>query len=358
LPASHDFKNVPVVNASQLGGIETSTLDNGPGKGVRIAWVNTGGGLRYKVVIDRGLDIADAEFLGNSLTWHSYGGVTTPRPAYNAGLEWLRGFYGGMVVSCGPQNIGGPVEVDGENYGLHGTHSNTMAQVESILNPDLKAGRHEMSISAIIKSSRVFGPDIELRRTLKSKLGEPGIEIEDRFTNYGNQAVRFAWLLHINVGYPLLEPGASTYCFNGVPKALPGSEKWYREGSDYRSAPQPMEEHRGTGEFCAYLSPKSIAGRHPNDVMVGVVNRKRNIGLKIEYSKNDYPVTVNWQHWGPNGSYVGALEPSTGVLGGDALKEPKSCFNQIEAGEVKTLRCKITATNAQSDMDELLKLNG
>jgi hypothetical protein len=46
------------------------------------------------------------------------------------------------------------------------------------------------------------------------------------------------------------------------------------------------------------------------------------------------------------------------VLGGDALKEPKSCFNQIEAGEVKTLRCKITATNAQSDMDELLKLNG
>ena len=49
-------------------GIETFVLDDGPGRGVRIAWVNTGGGLRYKVVIDRGLDIADAEFKGRSLS--------------------------------------------------------------------------------------------------------------------------------------------------------------------------------------------------------------------------------------------------------------------------------------------------
>ena len=49
-----------VGNSSQVGGIETSVLDNGPGKGTRIAWVNTGAGLRYKVVVDRGLDLADA----------------------------------------------------------------------------------------------------------------------------------------------------------------------------------------------------------------------------------------------------------------------------------------------------------
>src|SRR5512147_1344697 len=75
--------DAPVVNPMQLGGIETSVLDNGPGRGVRIAWVSTGSGLRYKVVIDRGLDIADAEFLGQSLTWHSFTGITAPRPAYS-----------------------------------------------------------------------------------------------------------------------------------------------------------------------------------------------------------------------------------------------------------------------------------
>ena len=47
-------------NIQQIGGIETSVLDNGPACGSQIAWVNTGSGLRYKVVIDRCLDIMDA----------------------------------------------------------------------------------------------------------------------------------------------------------------------------------------------------------------------------------------------------------------------------------------------------------
>ena len=49
-----------ICNTAQVGGIETSILDNGLGKGVRVAWVNTGTPLRYKVVIDRGMDIAEA----------------------------------------------------------------------------------------------------------------------------------------------------------------------------------------------------------------------------------------------------------------------------------------------------------
>ncbi len=54
--------NGKVSNHSQLGGIETSVIDNGLGTGTRIAWINTGGGLRFKVVPDRGMDIVDAFF--------------------------------------------------------------------------------------------------------------------------------------------------------------------------------------------------------------------------------------------------------------------------------------------------------
>src|SRR5262249_59077594 len=129
-----DFEVAPVLNPAQLGGVETSVLDNGPGRGARIAWVNTGAGLRYKVVIDRGLDIADAEFLGQSLTWHSLTGITAPSHAYHRGLEWLRAFYGGLVVSCGPLNTGAPfVENDPEDR-IHGTPSHTPAIVEFIAN--------------------------------------------------------------------------------------------------------------------------------------------------------------------------------------------------------------------------------
>src|SRR6476620_700746 len=122
-----ELRSAFVLNSAQLGGIETSVLDNGPGRGTRIAWVNTGAGLRYKVVIDRGLDIADAEFLGQSLTWHSLTGLTAPSHAYNRGMEWLRGFYGGLLVSCGPLNAGAPFAEDGEEYGIHGSHSDTPA---------------------------------------------------------------------------------------------------------------------------------------------------------------------------------------------------------------------------------------
>ena len=78
-----------VINPQQLGGIETSILDNGPGKGTRIAWVNTGSELRYKVAIDRGLDIADAFFGPHSLTWHSFGGMTAASRALDRGIDWL-----------------------------------------------------------------------------------------------------------------------------------------------------------------------------------------------------------------------------------------------------------------------------
>ena len=57
-------------NSQQLGGIETSVLDNGAGRGVRIAWINTGTGLRYKVVLDRGMDILDA--FSMNIAWHGF----------------------------------------------------------------------------------------------------------------------------------------------------------------------------------------------------------------------------------------------------------------------------------------------
>ena len=46
-------------NHHQIGGIETSILDNGVGRGNRDAWINTGSGLRFKVNFDRGMDIGE-----------------------------------------------------------------------------------------------------------------------------------------------------------------------------------------------------------------------------------------------------------------------------------------------------------
>ena len=45
------------INPQQLGGIESYAFANGPARNTRALWVNTGGGLRYRILPDRGLDI-------------------------------------------------------------------------------------------------------------------------------------------------------------------------------------------------------------------------------------------------------------------------------------------------------------
>ncbi len=347
------FQSTPVLNVAQLGGIETSVLDNGPGRGVRIAWVNTGGGLRYKVVIDRGLDIADADFLGQSLTWHSLTGITAPSFAYHEELDWLRSFYGGLLVSCGPLNTGGPFEEDGQSFGLHGTHSNTAAILESVVNPDLQRGKLDMQITALVRTARVFGPNIELRRTISSRLGVPAIHVSDEFTNRDDKASPLAWLLHINFGFPLLEPEASTYCYRGKLTPLKGAE-WFREGVDFRAGPQPLDAHRGSNEYVTYVDPQADAD---GLVLAGVVNRRRGFGLKIEFSKHDYPRMVNWQHWGLNGSYMGALEPTSAGVEGRPIDAARGWLQHLAPGETRTMQCTITALNDQSELQQLLDLN-
>jgi len=345
----------PVINPSQLGGIETSVLDNGPGRGVRIAWVNTGGGLRYKVVIDRGLDIADAEFKGQSLTWHSLTGVTAPNHAYETGLDWLRSFFGGLVVSCGPLSAGAPCHDAGQDLSLHGTHSNTPATVEFITSPDPARDRCEMNVTGVVRTARVFGPNVELRRTISSTLGDPTIRIYDQFCNRGNQSVEHAWLLHINFGYPLLEPGASTYCYKGKITPRAGDEAYFAGRKNYRKAPnKPLENHRGGGEVFTYVAPKADA---VGEVTCGVVNEKRGLGVRITYNNQDYPRLGNWQHWGPGGSFVGALEPMNNGVDGRDVDRERGWLAMLEPGQIKEYRCAITATDKPKDLDRLLRLN-
>lgn len=77
-----------ISNHAQLDGIETAVMDNNLGCGTRIAWINTGAGLRYKVVIDRAVDIADAFYnQHHSLPWLSHLGITSPEPFSNRGID-------------------------------------------------------------------------------------------------------------------------------------------------------------------------------------------------------------------------------------------------------------------------------
>ena len=115
-----------------------------------------------------------------------------------------------------------------------------------------------MSVTGIVRYGAFYGPCLELRRTIRSSLGANFIEFHDEFINVGNKEVPHAWLLHINFGYPLVDAGAEL-CFDS-PKIEPmnfaESKRRFGAGSDFKTIPGTLEEHRGSACAVAYLYPK------------------------------------------------------------------------------------------------------
>jgi len=343
---AYDLRSARFVNPAQVGGIETSVLDDGPARGVRIAWVNTGSPLRYKVLIDRGLDIADAFYSSVSLAFLSLTGPTAPTRALDHGLDWLKGFYGGLVCSCGPQHVGAPQAGQGAEYGLHGTHSNTPAQVEVVCQPDPAAGIDNMSITGVVRTARMFGPNVELRRTIRSVLGRPAIHIHDVFLNRGNESVRHCWLLHFNFGWPLLDSGARLV-YRGKLTARAGSEKWFADPERYKLVRAPVKAHRGSGEAVAFIDPPADSA---GNCHVGVVNERLGLGVEVSYPRGQFPRLVNWQHFGPGGEYVTGLEPVSGGMEGCGVPA-----GELDPGQMKTYNCSVKVLDEPRELNSFLR---
>lgn len=340
-----------VGNIQQIGGIETSVLDNGPARGSRVAWINTGTGLRYKVAVDRCLDIVDTFFNEHSLAWLSHGGLTVPRPDANSGIEWLYSFPGGLVTTCGLTHVGGPESDEGEDRGLHGRISNIPAHVESIIQPDIASGKMDMSITAVAKESRVFGPHLELRRTITSTLGEPVIKICDEVTNRSNTPCPHMILYHCNFGWPLVDEGTDiVYKGNCRSRGTDKDSEIFNNEHDYKKCQKPLESHRGSGESCGFIDVEPDTN---GLCQVGLINRGLKLALAMKYPKKQLPHLTNWQHWGA-GEYVCALEPGTNPPIGQNKARKQGELILLEPGEKRSYHLEIQILSGTEQIQTFL----
>ncbi len=63
---------------SQFAGVRLMTLGDGVERGVRMLEFRTGSGLRFTVLVDRAFDIADCDYRGQAIGWHSPTGFRHP----------------------------------------------------------------------------------------------------------------------------------------------------------------------------------------------------------------------------------------------------------------------------------------
>ena len=343
-----------ISNPAQLGGIETSVLDNGAGRGTRIAWINTGTGLRYKVVLDRAMDIADAFYNQNSLTWLSQLGIAPPQPFSQHGLEWLRTFGGGLLTTCGLSHVGPPETDEHGERGLHGLISNIPAEIESIIQPDPINGKMEMSITGRIKETKIFGPSLELKRTISGTIGKASIRIHDEVVNSGNTPTPHMLLYHFNFGWPLVNEGTNLL-WNGAWQSSTGDlkNKIFKKGNNFRVCPPPLDQHTGAGEEVAFID---ITPNSKGQCTYSIHNATLGIAIAMRFKKEQLPWLTNWQHWG-KGEYVTGLEPGTNPPIGQITARKQNQLIQLAPGEKRSYDLEFEVFDHETSISKFLKEN-
>ena len=328
-----------ISHPAQVGGIETSVIDNGPGKGTRIAWINTGGGLRLKVVPDRAMDITDAFMNAYALAWISHHGTVPPLRSANYGIEWLRAFGGGLMTTCGLDHVGGPEDDEYGRRGLHGEVSNTSAEIIAVNQPDLDVKEPVMSITGRILQSTVFGPHLELTRTISARLGRAEFDVQDRVRNVGNQPTPHMLLYHLNFGWPLVDEG-SQILWEGDWEARNSDmdRNFFNSGRDIKVCSGILDEHSGTGEAALFIDPSPD---QEGLYHFGISNPKLGLTVTVSTRKDQLPALTNWQHLGLR-EYVVGLEPGTHHPIGQTVARSQGKLIMIQPGESYHYQMKFT----------------
>lgn len=346
-----DGWSAKVSNIAQVGGIETSVLDNGAGRGVRVAWINTGSGLRFKVILDRAMDIAEASFNQYNLSWVSKLGVVPPQPLANKGIDWLKTFSGGLLVTCGLTHVGGPEMDEFGERGLHDRISNLPAEVIQIKQPNLIEDDREMLITGLIKQCSPLHPSLELKRTIRCFLGESTIYIEDEVINVGNVACPHMLLYHFNFGWPLVDYGSKLIWEGNWESREKGElNKIFKEGIDFKVCQAPRKDHNGSGEEAAFIDVKADEN---GDSYCGIYNEEIGLGLKLNFKKNELPWLTNWQHWG-EGEYVTGLEPGTNPPYGQKHARENKQLILLQPKEKRKYHLKLSVFDDPSAIEDLI----
>lgn len=274
-----------VGSVEQIGGIRDFTINDGKAKGVRGIEVNTGV-LRFVILPDRCMDIAQAYYKEHAVSWVSKTGITAPTYYEKDGKNWHRGFFGGLVTTCGLLNIGSPV---GE-HGQHGRIANTPAQNVGVY-AGWEGDEYIMRVSGEMRESIVFGENLLLRRTITTKLFSDEFDLEDTVINEGFSSENTALCYHCNFGYPLVREGSKIV---NIP-----------ENGSHITGPV-----HGNKEEC-------ITVRYDEGVVTsGIENGE--IGAYITYDRKSLPDFVVWKMLGES-DYVVGLEPRTTSYGGQNI---------------------------------------
>lgn len=316
-----------VGEVSQVADARECVLSSGKADGVRAIEVRTGSGLNFTVLPTRGLDIAWADYKGKALSFISKTGVTHPAYFDKDGFEFLRGFYCGLVTTCGLTYFGAPCNDNGEELGLHGRISNIPAQnvcVQKYWDGD----EYIIKISGEVVESKVFNENLVLHRVIETKLGSKELKITDIIENIGFNRQPFMLLYHCNFGYPIVDENTVLIEPEGTVVKARDTEGVVENCFEFQ---------KPTHDYAEQVFYHDMPGK---EVQAILYNKDIQLGAYVAFDREQFSHFGEWKMMG-EGDYVVGLEPCNAVPEGRNVVRERGDLEYIEPGEKKVFELTI-----------------
>ena len=286
-----------ISNLQQIASVRRYTVDSGREQGIKVIDCDNGS-LRFLLNESKALDIMQLYHKGQNVSFLSKNAFVKSE------LPFLRRFEGGMLYTCGLDNVGGMR--DGNP--VHGSLHNIPAEIVRA-----ECNSEGIVVEAIIRDTALFGKNLVLRRRIYSAIGSESLRLEETLVNEGYRTENYCVLYHVNFGYPLLDEGARIVA--DVAKCDPRTD-WARENvATVCEITEPLPEQKETCYFLTFNQPR-----------ISLINDKLGKSVTLSYSGDTLPHFVEWKSMAC-GTYALGFEPTTTEL------DDRFAYKTLDAGE-------------------------
>lgn len=334
---------------SQVAGVRLVELADGNERGLRAAEVRTGSGLSFTVLLDRGMDISQAEWCGKPLAWRSMTGDVHPAFYEPEGLGWVRTFYGGLMVTCGLHWAGAPCHdpeafpsrLGPRDLGLHGRISHVPARSVHA-SAEWVDGEYVLRVTGICQEAMVFGENLILHREIRAHLGENRIWVRDEVENAGFDTLDHMLLYHLNIGFPAVDEGAELLAPSR--SILPRDVDAEIDSDRATQLDPPQHGYREKAYF------HELGAAPDGQTGTAVVNPRLGFGVYVRFDRSELPHYTEWKMMGER-NYVLGMEPANCLPLGRVAERKAGRLQQLGPRERRAYHLELGVLTSAEEID-------
>ncbi len=330
---------------STLADVRLVTLDDGPGRGVRVLEFHNAAGLRFDVLVDRAFDIGGAWYRGRSFGWQGSPGIRHPAFHENAdegGLGWLRSFSGLLLTGGLDQTLFGE-EVSAEQYrypprptvasGLHGRVGNLPAHLIGYGADWQGEDRCVLWAEGEVRQTALFAEHLRRWRRIEVDLDGSEIRIHDRVWNAGFDPTPHMYLYHVNFGWPLVDEGARITA--PIARTRWSTDAVWEQRSAYDVVAAP------SAGFKEQVYEHVPVPAPDGGVRAGIFNDRIDLGAVVSWNAAALPCLLEWMYL-REGNYAVGLEPSSHHVEGPQAARDDGSLIWLDHGEDRTYQLSLS----------------